>query len=167
MNWNLPENCDYHYFTTKSKYIFFAFENPNTKLSSIGVYSIFLGKVFAFDAAHTKKVTDMTEANINGTNYILSASQDGSIKAWDLSDASLAFNQGITDAFTGMFNPQKLKIEVLFLNVEDVGGSPVLVAGTSDGRLLFWIGPEMNFQHVSLDPTYVTSSIFSEQSYVS
>jgi hypothetical protein len=54
--------------------------------------------------------------------------------------------------------------EVLFLSKESVAGSQVLAAGTSDNRLLLWVGCELMFQQVAFHDPYVIRTLCAEQS---
>ena len=45
--WTIPEAIETHYFNTKLDYLYFAYENKNTQLTSIGIYEILTGKVLA------------------------------------------------------------------------------------------------------------------------
>jgi hypothetical protein len=47
------------------------------------------------------------------------------------------------------------KTEILFLNFKKFGENCLLTAGTSDNRLLFWSGAEMNYKQLVFDPPYV------------
>lgn len=106
----------YHYISTKQTYVYFAYDNSNG-LSSIGYYDI-LNKSFTFvENAHQKPVTDMVHQVINGTNYVLSSSMDGTIKAWNFNESNqLILNTGITDIFKNCMNNGNPNIEVLFLD---------------------------------------------------
>lgn len=100
------------------------------------------------EGAHQRKVTDMIEHIINGEKFILSSSQDGTIKVWKIEGVNLIFNKPMSDAFIGFYNTVGAKLEILFMNREDIGGSQVLIAGTNDNRLLFWVGAEMSYQQI-------------------
>jgi hypothetical protein len=45
-----------------------------------------------------------------------------------------------------------------------VGGSQVITAGTSDNRLLLWIGNELKYQAIVFEEPYVTYGVYIEPS---
>ena len=103
--WAIPENIEVHYFSTKDQYLYFAYETPNTQLVSIGVYDIFSKNVYVYTgAAHQRKVTDMTSHTIGGVKYILSGSQDGSIKAWKIEGNALQYEKSVSEAFSTCYH---------------------------------------------------------------
>lgn len=48
-----------------------------------------------------------------------------------------------------------------------MSGSQVLTAGTSDNRLLLWIGNELKYQVLIFEEPYVNYGLYVEQSAIS
>ncbi len=65
-----------------------------------------------------------------------------------------------TERLRSQFNPVNAKLELYFVDISDVGGNRVICVGTSDGRVLFFIGQDLNYVPVQLPENYVTSASY-------
>jgi hypothetical protein len=74
---------------------------------------------------------------------------------WKIEGDKLVLNLEINELINKCFKSGS-DLEVLFLSKESISGNQVIAAGTSDSRLLLWVGSEMKFQQVLFADPYVT-----------
>jgi hypothetical protein len=65
-----------------------------------------------------------------------------------------------TDRLRKLFNPQNLKIELEFIDITEINGIKLIAVGTSDCRLLFFIGNDLNYVPITFTETYVTYRLY-------
>ena len=94
----------------------------------------------------------------------MSSSLDGTIKFWKKEGALFVLDKEATENMNGCFNPNGINpdLKIMFMNFKNFGEDSILAAGTSDNRLLFWFGQNMNFKQVVFDEKYVIYWIFTE-----
>ena len=90
---------------------------------------------------------------------------EGTIKAWKIEGDKMVLSSEITEGIQNCFKTNT-NFEILYLNKEYVAGSQVLTAGTSDNRLLLWIGNELKYQVLVFEEPYVKCGVYIEQSAV-
>ena len=90
---------------------------------------------------------------------------EGTIKAWKIEGDKMVLSSEITEGIQSCFKTNT-NFEILYLNKEYVAGSQVLTAGTSDNRLLLWIGNELKYQVLVFEEPYVKCGVYIEQSAV-
>ena len=88
-------------------------------------------------------------------NILITCSVAGELKVWNIEGEGMAHNQQGTDQLKSQFNPQNAKIELLFLDLSEVQGTKIMSVGTSDGRLLFFFGSNLEYRQVQFGEQYV------------
>jgi hypothetical protein len=85
----------------------------------------------------------------------------GELKVWQVTGDNIVVHNESTDKLKSCFNPQNAKVELYFIDISDVSGTKIISVGTSDGRLLFFIGNNLDYKHVLLGEQYVIITILS------
>ena len=75
---------------------------------------------------------------------------NGELKVWTVTPDSLQAQTAEADKLKSLFNPQNAKIELYFIDISIVNGTKITSIGTSDGRLIFFIGDTMEYTFVAL-----------------
>ena len=97
------------------------------------------------EAAHKGKITGIAQYD-NQTFF--TSSMDGEIKLWRIEGNGLVLDSK-TEYIQKCYNTgYNSKVGLYFVNVETVNQMVIVSAGTSDSRLLFWVGPEFNFMQI-------------------
>lgn len=65
----------------------------------------------------------------------------------------MVLSSEITEGIQSCFKTNTI-FEILYLNKEYVAGNQVLTAGTSDNRLLLWVGNELKYQVIVFEEPY-------------
>lgn len=160
------EYPDIHWYNTAEKYIYFAYENKSTSFTNIGFIDVSTNQRITVDNAHKLKVTGIVHiGDLGNQPIVLSSSMEGTIKAWKIEGDKMVLSSEITEGIQSCFKTNT-NFEILYLNKEYVAGSQVLTAGTSDNRLLLWIGNELKYQVLVFEEPYVKCGVYIEQSAV-
>jgi hypothetical protein len=155
-NWPLPDlpaNLKYNYYDHKGEYIYYSYPNPQTLIEDMGIFHIPTQKAIHIANSHSGRITGMAHFN---DNVLLTTSVAGELKVWLKDGETYATHAESTERLRASFNPQNLKLELLFLDISEVSGTKIIAVGTNDGRLLFFIGNELSFNQV----------VFKEEAYV-
>lgn len=123
----------------------------------MGIHNLQLQKDYFVANSHQGKMTGLGHLK---ANVLLSTSMNKELKVWMQEGEQLACHQQSTEMLRANFNPQNAKIELYFLDISDIAGTKIVAVGTSDGRLLFWIGEDMQFKQVQLGEQYVTIPLY-------
>jgi hypothetical protein len=119
----------------------------------MGIYNLQLQKHYYVPNSHQGLITGIAHFK---ENIIISSSKEGELKVWLQEGDHLQCHQDSTQRLKSFFNPTNAKLELYFLDISDVAGTKILAVGTSDGRLLFWIGNDLDFKQVQLGEQYVS-----------
>jgi hypothetical protein len=71
---------------------------------------------------------------------MLSSCTNGEIKVWTRKEEEFVINADLTNRLMNGYNPNNNKIELLFLDLHVLNDVQLFTVGTSDARLLFFIG---------------------------
>jgi hypothetical protein len=152
--WALPDpNGKFTYYDQKDDCIFYARQNPDLPYQDLGYYNLTTLKQAAVQGAHSDKITGVARLQ---ENVFLSSSMNGELKVWFEEGGALKIHQEATDRLKSAYNPQNAKLEVYFVDVSEIQGTKIVAAGTSDGRLLFFLGGSLEFKQVAFGEQYVT-----------
>jgi hypothetical protein len=146
--WSLPElppNCKYNFYDQRGDYIYYSFPNAQSMLEDMAVMHIPTQKVLHVQNSHSGRITGMVHFN---DTIMLTSSTAGELKVWQQTGETFIQQAEYTEKFRLYFNPHNLKLELLFLDITEISGTKLITAGTSDGRLLFFIGAELNYKEV-------------------
>lgn len=151
--WNLPNpNVKYNFYDHKNQFIYYSGENADKMYQDIGFYDMQTFKNYFVPNAHQGTVTGMAHFM---DNIVITSSIAGELKVWNVEGETMTHNQQGTDQLKSLFNPQNAQLELLFLDVSDVQGTKILSVGTSDGRLLFFFGNNLEFRQAIFGEQYV------------
>jgi len=159
-NWRLPdaETAKYSYYDHKGEFIYYGRDNLQGMYQDIGFYNLQAQKNYMALSAHQGKITGMAHFS---PEVVLSTSMAGELKVWAITGDTIQVHNESTEKLKSCFNPQNAKLELYFIDISDVQGTKIIAVGTSDGRLLFFIGNNLDYKHVLLGENYVTKTILS------
>lgn len=150
--YDLPDPAGkYNFYDHKGQHIYFSKQNNDTMYEDIGVYNLETLKLNYLQNCHQGKVTGLAHLQ---ENVLLSSSMDGELKVWLQEAETLVCHMESTQRLKSNFNPTNAKLELYFVEVQEVQGVKITAVGTSDGRLLFWLGNELEFRQVQLGEQY-------------
>lgn len=146
--WSLPElpaPLKYNFYDHRGDYLYYSFPNPQSMLEDMAVFHIPTQKVLHVQNSHSGRITGMVHFN---DSILLTTSVAGELKVWQQTGDTFLQQAEYTEKFRLSFNPHGLKLELLFLDITEISGTKIIAAGTSDGRLLFFIGAELSYREV-------------------
>jgi hypothetical protein len=88
-------------------------------------------------------------------NVIITTSMLGELKVWVKEGDEVKCHQESTERLKSQFNPQNAKLELYFVDINEIANTKIICIGTSDGRVLFFFGQDLVFKQVQLTEQYV------------
>lgn len=114
-------------------------------LEDMAVLHVPTQKLIHVPNSHSGRLTGMLHFN---ETVVLTTSLAGELKVWVRDGETLVQQAEYTEKLRLCFNPQNLKVELLFLDISEVSGTKCITVGTNDGRLLFFVGNDLAFNQV-------------------
>ena len=119
----------------------------------MGIYNLSSMKNLFVANSHQGKITGVAHFS---EGVIISSSMAGELKVWVPEGETLVNHIESTQRLKSNYNPQNAKVELYFVDVTEMKGTKIIAVGTSDGRLLFFFGENLDFRQVLLGEQYVT-----------
>jgi hypothetical protein len=141
----LPQGLKYNFYDHKGDYIYYSYPNPQTMLEDMAIFHIPTQKVTNVAHSHSGRITGMLHFN---DTVMLTTSMAGELKVWMRDGETYVQQAEYTEKLRNCFNPQNLKLELLFLDISEVSGTKCISVGTNDGRLLLFVGNDLTFSQV-------------------
>jgi hypothetical protein len=88
-------------------------------------------------------------------NVMLTCSIEGELKVWCKENDQYTIHVESTKQLMQKYNPSNAKFELEFIDISELNGTKLITLGTSDCRLLFFIGEGLDFKAVTLSEAYV------------
>jgi hypothetical protein len=137
-HYSLPSlKSKYLFYNHSNEYIYFSCENEQTGCTDIGYYNLERKQHYYIANSHLGKVTGMAHVS---EDTMLSSCTNGEIKVWTRKEEEFVINADLTNRLMNGYNPNNNKIELLFLDLHVLNDVQLFTVGTSDARLLFFIG---------------------------
>lgn len=156
--WKLPvENGKYVFYDQKGDYVYYSIQNATTTYMDIGCFQLSTLKNAYIPNAHNGRVTGIVHFN---DTIMLSTSMDGELKVWMKEGDNYCIHQESSERLKKSFNPNNVKLELEFVEITEISGMKIIAVGTSDCRLLFFLGNELNLVPVSFGESYVTNILY-------